>query len=179
MTTNARTLPSPITLFRLALIAVVLLLGLPAYAEGAAQGANAEKTLGAEASASQAAASVSPGEVGVEKKLGQTALLDLMLRDEAGNPVILRSLIDRPTILTLNYFRCGGICSPQLNGLARALSRTNAVPGKDFRVITVSFDESDTAEIAAHKQTSYLREVKRPLNAADWRFLTGDGQSTR
>src|SRR5512133_2294091 len=94
MTTNARTLPSPITLFRLALIAVVLLLGLHAYAEGAAQGANAEKTLGAEASASQAAASVSPGEVGVEEKLGQTALLDLMLRDEAGNPVNLRSPVD-------------------------------------------------------------------------------------
>lgn len=179
MTTNARTLSSPITLFRLALIAVVLLLGLPAYAEGVAQGANGEKTLGAEASAPQAAASVSPGEVGVDEKLGQTALLDLMLRDEAGNPVSLRSLVDRPTILTLNYFRCGGICSPQLNGLARALSRTNAAPGKDFRVITVSFDESDTAEIAAHKQTSYLREVKRPLNPADWRFLTGDAQTTR
>lgn len=200
MTTNARTPPlsfnarglherfpprrssSPgITRFgvprTLALVLVALLLGLPAYAKVSDEGA--EKALGAEANAPQAAASVNPGEVGIDEKLGQTAALDLVLRDEAGNPINLRTLVDRPTILTLNYFRCGGICSPQLNGLAKALSRTNAVAGKDFRVITVSFDESDTAEIAAHKQTSYLREVKRPMNPADWRFLTGDAQSTR
>lgn len=133
-----------------------------------------------EAAAAEAAAtSVKPEEVGLDEKLGNTAALDLKLRDEQGNPVELRSLVDRPTVLTLNYFRCGGICSPQLNGLARALTRTNAKIGSEFRVITVSFDERDTAEIAAHKQTSYLREVKRDIKPADWRFLTGDAQSTR
>lgn len=128
---------------------------------------------------SAAASTVKPEEVGLDEKLGGSAALDLTLRDEHGNPVVLRSLVDRPTILTLNYFRCGGICSPQLNGLARALSRTNAKIGTELRVITVSFDERDTAEIAAHKQASYLREVKREIQPADWRFLTGDAQTTR
>jgi protein SCO1 len=126
-----------------------------------------------------AATSIKPEEVGLDEKLGNAAALDLTLRDEQGNPVALRSLVDRPTILTLNYFRCGGICSPQLNGLARALSRTNAKMGTEFRVITVSFDERDTAEIAANKQQTYLREVKRDIQPADWRFLTGDAQTTR
>lgn len=119
-----------------------------------------------------------PG-AGLEEKLGQNATLDVVLRDESGNAVPLRSLVDRPTILTLNYFRCGGICSPQLNGLAKAMSHSNAVLGKDFRVITVSFDDRDTPEIAASKQANYLREVNRNSTTADWRFLTGDAASTR
>jgi protein SCO1 len=122
---------------------------------------------------------LSPDDVGVTEKLGQQAALDLNLRDEEGKPINLRSIIDRPTILTLNYFRCGGICSPQLNGLAKAISHTNAVPGAEFRVITVSFDERDTPDIAAHKQQNYLRTVKRPISPADWHFLTGDGATTR
>lgn len=120
-----------------------------------------------------------PEDVGLNEKLGQTAALDVILRDEQGNPITVKSIVDRPTLLTLNYFRCGGICSPQLNGLAKAISRTSAVAGKEFRVITVSFDERDTAEIAARKQVSYLKEVKRPLQPADWRFLTGDAAATR
>lgn len=158
----------------LTMVLGVLLSGSPAAAEAANQAADS-----AQATEANAPQSVNPAEVGVDEKLGQTAALDLTLRDESGNPVSLRSLVDRPTILTLNYFRCGGICSPQLNGLAKALSRTNAIPGKEFRVITVSFDDRDTAEIAAHKQTSYLREVKRQMEPADWRFLTGDAASTR
>lgn len=140
---------------------------------------SAAKPSEAAAAPDAAATSIKPEEVGLDEKLGNAAALDLTLRDEQGNPVVLRSLVDRPTILTLNYFRCGGICSPQLNGLARALSRTNAKIGSEFRVITVSFDERDTAEIASHKQTTYLREVKRDIQPADWRFLTGDAQTTR
>jgi len=122
---------------------------------------------------------VKPEEAGLEEKLGQHAKLDVVFRDEAGNRVQLKSLVDRPTILTLNYFRCGGICSPQLNGLAKAISHSDAAPGKDYRVITVSFDERDTPEIATKKQSSYLGIVQKSVAPSDWRFLTGDAASSR
>ena len=118
-------------------------------------------------------------EVGVDEKLGQTIPLDLVLKDEAGKPVSLRSLVDKPTILTLNYFRCAGICTPQLNGLADVLNKVNANPGKDFQVITVSFDDRDTPEMAAQKRTNYLGEITRPFPPVAWRFLTGDAATTR
>jgi cytochrome oxidase Cu insertion factor (SCO1/SenC/PrrC family) len=86
--------------------------------------------------------------VGVDEKLGQTVPLDLMLVDEQGERVSLRSLLDKPTLLTLNYFRCSGLCTPLLNGVAELLSRTDQVPGKDFQVLTVSFDPRDNAELA-------------------------------
>jgi protein SCO1/2 len=120
-----------------------------------------------------------PDGAALDEKLGQAAALDIVLRDEAGKDVSLRSLVDRPTILTLNYFRCGGICSPQLNGLARAIRHTDAGPGTAFRVITVSFDDRDTAEIAAKKQSSYLGLVKRPMPPEAWHFLTGDAATTK
>ena len=140
-----------------------------------------QASIGAEPSATPSSAVATPtlDDVGLDEKPGQQAALDIVLMDEEGKPVNLRSLVDRPTILTLNYFRCGGICSPQLNGLAKALRHTNAVMGTEFRVITVSFDAKDTPDIAAHKQRSYLREVKRPIAASDWRFLTGDAALTR
>jgi len=122
---------------------------------------------------------IKPEEVGIDEKLGQVIPLDLVLRDEDGKSVTLGSLIDRPTILTLNYFRCAGICSPQLNGVADTINRTDAQIGKHFRVLTVSFDERDTPEIAARKRSNYLQEVKRPIAPTDWRFLTGDAITTK
>jgi protein SCO1/2 len=132
------------------------------------------------AQASQPAApSFTPEEVGINERLGATIPLDLELKGEDGKPVTLRQLIDKPTILTLNYFRCAGICTPQLSGVAEVLNRTQAEPGKDFQVLTVSFDERDEPEVAAQKRTNYLGEITRPFPPAAWRFLTGPAATTK
>lgn len=131
------------------------------------------------AKALAAAPSFTPEEVGINEKLGATIPLDLELKGEDGKPVTLRQLIDKPTILTLNYFRCAGICTPQLGGVAEVLNRTDAIPGKDFQVLTVSFDERDEPEVAAQKRTNYLGEITRPFPPAAWRFLTGPGATTK
>ncbi len=120
-----------------------------------------------------------PGEVGIFEKLGAQVPLDLGLVDEQGRKVTLGSLIDRPTLLTLNYFRCASICTPQLNHLADALDQLALDPGKDFKVVTVSFDDRDTPEIAAQKRSNYLATMKRPFPDDGWRFITGDAASTR
>ncbi|HEX7553648.1 MAG TPA: SCO family protein [Geothrix sp.] len=122
---------------------------------------------------------LTPGEVGIDEKLGATIPLDLELKGEDGKPVTLRQLIDKPTILTLNYFRCAGICTPQLGGVAEVLNRTEAIPGRDLQVITVSFDERDEPEVAAQKRTNYLNEITRPFPPSAWRFLTGPGATTK
>jgi protein SCO1/2 len=118
-------------------------------------------------------------EVAIDEKLGATVPLDLQLNDESGQKVTLKALIDKPTVLTLNYFRCAGICTPQLNDLVRTLNRIELEPGKDFQVITVSFDPADTPEVAAGKRTNYFKLLKRPFPPLAWRFLTGDAASTK
>ncbi|WLT31294.1 SCO family protein [Geothrix sp. PMB-07] len=146
-------------------LTLAALLGLPGVLRGQA--------------APTAAPSFSPEEVGINEKLGATIPLDLELKGEDGKPVTLRQLIDKPTILTLNYFRCAGICTPQLSGVAEVVNRTKAEPGKDFQVITVSFDERDEPEVAAQKRTNYIAEITRPFPPAAWRFLTGPGATTK
>lgn len=122
---------------------------------------------------------IAPGDVALDEKLGSSVPLDIVLRDEFGQPVTLGKLLDRPTILTLNYFRCAGICSPQLNGLAETVNLTHAQIGREYRIITVSFDERDTPEIAAKKRSNYLEQIKRPVAPTDWRFLTGTAGETK
>jgi protein SCO1 len=120
-----------------------------------------------------------PGSPGIEEKLGRTAAMDTLLRDEEGREVTLASIVDKPTILTLNFFRCAGICTPQLNGLVDVLDKVELEPGKDFQVVTVSFDPTDTPEMAAKKRQNYISQLKRPFPPAAWRFLTGDGAQTK
>ena len=120
-----------------------------------------------------------PLDVGVDEKLGQTVPLDLMLVDEEGNRVALRSLLDKPTVLTLNFFRCTGLCTPLLNGVAEMLQRTDQIPGKDFQVLTVSFDPRDDAELAGKKKENYLKQLGPSFDKNAWRFLTGDPIATK
>ena len=117
--------------------------------------------------------------VGMDEKLGAFPPLDQPLRDEAGGAVTLAGLIDKPTLLTLNYFRCSGVCTPQLQGVVDVLNRTRAEPGRDFQVVTVSFDPRDTPAIATRKRANHLQVIRRPMPASAWRFLTGDAAATR
>lgn len=120
-----------------------------------------------------------PLDVGVDEKLGQTIPLDLQLVDEDGERVSLRSLIDKPTLLTLNYFRCAGLCTPQLAGVVELLQRTDQKPGKDFQVLTVSFDPRDDAELATLKKENHVKQLGPKFPPSAWRFLTGDPATTK
>jgi protein SCO1/2 len=122
---------------------------------------------------------IEPGEVGIDEKLGATIPLDLVLKDEEGNPVNLGTLVDKPTILTLNFFRCTGICTPLLNGVVEAINRSEALPGRDYQVVTVSFDDRDTPELALGKRTNYLKQIQKPFPPTAWHFMTGDAAATK
>jgi protein SCO1/2 len=117
--------------------------------------------------------------IGIDEKLGQSVPLDIKLIDENGDRVTLRDLVNKPTLLTLNYYRCAGLCTPLLNGVADMLQKIDLAPGKDFQVLTVSFDARDTAEMAAKKKENYVKQLGASFPASAWRFLTGDPISTK
>lgn len=119
------------------------------------------------------------GEVGIEEKLGAQVALDAVLKDEEGNDVTMRQLVDRPTILTLNYFHCAGICTPLLHSVVDVVNRIDLSPGSDFQVITLSFDPRDTPEIARGERVNYMNQMKRQFPPSAWRFLTGEAYATK
>jgi len=112
--------------------------------------------------------------IGIDEKLGQRVPLDLTFHDENGSPVTLRQLIHTPTILALVYLHCPNVCSLLLQNLADVLNRLPAEPEKEYRVISVSFDERERPAFALQRKKIYLKMIQKPFPEDTWRFLTGD-----
>ncbi|MDQ7066512.1 MAG: SCO family protein [Sulfurimonas sp.] len=118
-------------------------------------------------------------ELGIKEKLGDSVSLDLKFINEKSEIVTLRELMDgKPTLLTLNYFRCSGICTPQLNDMADVLGRLELKENVDYKVVTVSFAETETAPLAAAKKRNLLASMTRAFDNDAWSFVIGkDGSS--
>src|SRR5512133_1756164 len=144
---------------RASALALLLLLSAPASGQGAPAGG--------------------AGGPGVDERLGAVVPGELVLRDELGAPVRLGDTLDKPTVLALVYFRCAGICSPLLNGLTNVVERTGLRPGRDFQVLTVSFDDRDTPALAEAKKRNYLAGLSKDFPPGAFRFLTGDAATTK
>ncbi len=119
--------------------------------------------------------------VGITDRLGAQVPLGLEFTAEDGTPVRLSRYITgkRPAILTLNYYRCPMLCTLLLNGLTDGLKELAWTPGKEFEVVTVSIDPTETPKLAMLKKESYLTELGRPGAAAGWHFLTGNEANIR
>jgi protein SCO1 len=114
--------------------------------------------------------------VGIDEKLGSTVPKDITLFDETGKPVKLADVTNgKPVILTLVYYRCPGICSPLLTELAHVVDKLDLMIGKDYNIVTVSFNPTEDYIMAAEKKKNYfgLIKTKKP-EGKDWRFLTAD-----
>jgi protein SCO1/2 len=119
-----------------------------------------------------------PG-IGIDEKLGQLIPLDLTFHDENGNSVSLKQLIHTPTILALVYYHCPNVCNFLLQNLADVLNRLPEEPDKEYRVISVSFDEKEKPPLALQKKKTYLTMIDKPFPENAWRFLTGDNENIR
>ncbi len=111
--------------------------------------------------------------VGIDDRTGQTIPADIVLLDENGVKVHLGDLLGRPVILSLVYYTCDRICPQMLAGIARALPSLSLAPDRQFRVLTVSFDETDTPKIAHSKKNDFMTAIGKPFPEAAWRFLSG------
>jgi len=112
--------------------------------------------------------------VGVSQHLNEQLPLDAAFVDETGKPVKLGDYFGkRPAILSLVYYNCPMLCSEEMDGLTSALEMVKLTPGKDFDVILISIDPSETPDIAAKRKAFYLKRYGRPDTAAGWHYLTG------
>ena len=112
-------------------------------------------------------------EVGITEHLDQYVPSDIILTNQDGKLVNLKQLINKPTVLCFVYYRCPGICSPLMNGLAEVMAGTGMVLGKDYQAVTISFDSRETYDLGQKKRLNYLRKLKGQ-DPSGWTFLTGD-----
>ncbi len=112
-------------------------------------------------------------EVGIVEHLDTVISANLMFNNEQGQPVHLKSLITKPTILALVYYDCPGICPQLLSGVSDVIEKMGLELGKDYQVLTVSFNCDDTPEASVEKKKNFLREHSKS-RASHWQYLTGD-----
>lgn len=150
------------------LIGLLLVIGLPAV------------TLGAETPAPVSSATLPAAleGVGIDQRLNELLPLDAGFVDEQGVEVKLGDYFgEKPVVLALVYYECPMLCTLELNGLLRALRALPLDVGKDFEVVTVSFDPDETPQLAAGKKREYTSQYGREGTDPSWHFLTGSAES--
>ncbi len=118
--------------------------------------------------------------VGVDEKLGAQIDLNLTFTAENGYQVPLRQYFGqgKPVLLNLVYYQCPMLCNLILNGQTATLRQIPWTPGKEFEIVTISFDPNETFQLAARKKQTYLTSYERP--APGWHFLADyQGNSKR
>ncbi len=117
-------------------------------------------------------------EIGIDEKLGEFIPDDLILTDENNNPVVFNDLLSKetPTVLNLVYYSCPKLCNFATDGLLKVVNETESLElGKDYRIITVSFDPEDSAELASKKALKYRSATKGAQGSkSNWPFMIGD-----
>lgn len=114
-------------------------------------------------------------EIGIDQKLNQQIPADLQFKDDLGNNVTLSKYFNgnKPLVLTLVYYDCPMLCTEVLNGLLKAMNDIILQVGKDFDVLTVSFNPKETPPLASAKKAAYVRAYRHDGANKGWHFLTG------
>lgn len=126
------------------------------------------------------AANADDVEIGVVEHLDEFLPDSISLVNEKGEQVWLADVIDKPTIINFVYYRCPGICSPLMEAVAGVMDKSELVVGKDYQVLTISFDPRETIDLGIRKKESYLgllSQEKAEEAKNGWLFFVSDSAS--
>jgi protein SCO1 len=109
-----------------------------------------------------------------QQRLGSQLPLDAEFRDETGRALRLREITGgKSLILALVYFNCPNLCGIVRTDLFDALSKTGMTAGRDYALIALSIDPSETPQEAKAAKTDDMARYPLPGAEAGWHFLTG------
>jgi len=119
------------------------------------------------------------GDIGVKERTGQRIPLDVVFYDEQGDMTTLKQLVNRPVVLSLVYYSCDRECPLLLSAVADVTGELKLAPGKDYSLITISFDPDDTPKAASEAKKNYIKLVGGAFPADAWRFLSGTNENIK
>jgi protein SCO1 len=116
--------------------------------------------------------------VGFDPQLNAQIPQDTPFIDEYGQPASLRQFTSKkPVVLAFVYFSCPMLCNQVEQALEGTLKMISFNPGTDYEVVFISFDPSDTPEMALQKKHEAMSRFARPATEPGWHFLTGNRES--
>lgn len=110
---------------------------------------------------------------GFEQRIGAQLPMDAVLSDETGHSATLRSYFaGKPQVIQFVYLRCPELCSVVAGGATDAIRQLAATAGRQFGVLTISIDPTDTTEMAAEWERFTVSRYGRTRASVGWRVLT-------
>ncbi len=120
-------------------------------------------------------------DIGIGEKLGDIIPDDIVFQNENDETVRFKEILadNKPTVLNLVYFNCPKLCNFAADGLLQVANELDSLSlGRDYKVLTVSFDPEDAPEIAKAKAAKYWEGVKNGDSVEkNWEFMTGDQEN--
>jgi len=112
--------------------------------------------------------------VGLDQHLDVPIPQDAAFHDETGKAVRLGDYFGkRPVLINLIFYKCAAMCTLELDGMVASFRLMDFTPGREFEVVTISINPSETPALAAAKKQTYLQAYGKPEAARGWHFLTG------
>lgn len=118
-------------------------------------------------------------QIGIDEKLGEIIPLDIKFIDSNGDTLLLADYIDKPTVVTLVYYNCPGICTPLLGEMTDLVDKMDLKPGIDYKILTISFNHKDTPAIAKEKKRNFMKGLLTQFPEDQWKWATGDSVTIR
>lgn len=115
-------------------------------------------------------------DIKVAPTLGTQIDQTLKFTDSSGREIEMRELLNTklPVIVTPVYYKCPNLCGLLINGFIALLEKLDLKLGRDFKVITVSFNSTETATLAKDKSETVLKALSGTIDSLDgWSFLVG------
>lgn len=121
-----------------------------------------------------AAPTLDQNAIAYQQRLGAKIPLQGMFRDNTGATIRLAELAEgRPMIFILGYFHCPNLCSLSRADLIDALLEAQLSDQRDYALIVVSLNSSETSADAFAAKASDLERRPEARAFRNWQFLTG------
>ncbi len=120
----------------------------------------------------------------VSEQLGNHVPHDAIFTNSFGEIVEMSTFFDEetPVILAMVYYECPVVCPVVLSQLTGSLNKLNYIAGKDFKVLVVSFDHTETTSMALGNRTQFLDAYEKgnlTNTKGNIAFLTGDALNVK
>ena len=118
--------------------------------------------------------------VGITGHPGDTVDLSLPFTNAAGTSVQLKDYVqpNKALIIVPAYYSCPRLCGLTLDGTLALINSLSLSLGKDYQVLTVSFNKEESWKDALKKERLYRSRITAEgADPAAWNFLVGTEES--
>lgn len=111
-------------------------------------------------------------QIGLDQKLGDTVEKNAQVFSEDGQKLTFGDLVgQRPIILLPMFYTCKSACGIEIDSLLKSLAEVKSMQvGKDYDVVLLSINPTETPEVARDKKALLLKDYGK---TSGFHFLTG------